>query len=499
VRPLISFVGSLAVAVFAGIAWGLCFASEPLAVAPWVALVPAIALLGRPRPGWLGFVHGLSFWLLSIGWVVPTMVTYGGLSTWLAVLGLILLASYLAIFSALFGWLGSGLWRSGGLQALVGLPALWVVLELLRGWLLTGFPWNLAAYSWIDVIGALPVTAWIGPWGLSFVVVLVNVAAARALLRRRWSALAGTLGLVILVLIQAARWGAEVSSGETPFGNALEVRIVQPNIENLIEWDEDQVHSNYRRLFELSREACDALGALVIWPESAAWPYSYTSHAGFRNDVDLFTRTQCALLFNSTLKTPDGDYNAAMLAANGALAGRYDKRHLVPFGEYVPMASWLPFLDKVARNAGDFKAGSEMALLPLGSERIGTSICFEVTFPGQVAEQVRAGAGILATLTNDAWYGDTAAPWQHYRAARFRAAENRRYLVRAAITGVSAIIGPGGESLGRLDVGEIGVLSGRIVGRQELGFYTRMPWLVPTICWLLAGFAIFRSRTGGQA
>ncbi len=142
-------------------------------------------------------------------------------------------------------------------------------------------------------------------------------------------------------------------------------------------------------------------------------------------------------------------YNSAFTVGPGGRATRYDKRHLVPFGEYVPLAGVFSFVDKLARNAGDFATADRLVLLPWGRERIGMAICYEIVFPAEVAATVADGATLLATITNDAWYGDTAAPWQHYAAARFRAAENRRPLVRAAITGVSAVVAPDGRERAR--------------------------------------------------
>src|SRR4029079_6934358 len=155
----------------------------------------------------------------------------------------------------------------------------------------------------------------------------------------------------------------------------------------------------------------------------------------------------CTVLLNSVRSENGRDYNSAVLAAPDQPARFADKRHLVPFGEYVPLRSLLPFADKLARNVGDFSPSAELVLLPWGAERLGVAICFAVIFPGEVAATTRAGATLLATVTNDAWYGPTSAPWQHFRAARFRAAENRRPLLRAATTGVSGLIGADGRGL----------------------------------------------------
>jgi apolipoprotein N-acyltransferase len=191
--------------------------------------------------------------------------------------------------------------------------------------------------------------------------------------------------------------------------------------------------------------------------------------------------------------------SAVTLGPDGRVLGRYDKRHLVPFGEYVPR--WLPLPGPVARLVGDFVAGRGAQLVPWGTEKLGVAICYEIVFPGEVATLVRAGATALVTITNDAWYGDTAAPWQHLRAARFRAAENRRPLLRAAITGVSAAVGPDGSVERQLGVGERGVIATQLAGRADRTLYSRAPWAVPLACALATAGLLARrgSRSGAGA
>jgi apolipoprotein N-acyltransferase len=151
-------------------------------------------------------------------------------------------------------------------------------------------------------------------------------------------------------------------------------------------------------------------------------------------------------------------------------------------------------MDKLARNAGDFLAAERLTLLPWGGERIGMAICYEVVYPAEVADLARAGATLLVTITNDAWYGDTAAPWQHFRAARFRAAENRRPLLRAAITGVSALVAPDGSVQAQIGVFKEGVIRGWVIGRTRLTPYARLPWLFPLLSTAVAAFAVYLSR-----
>ena len=236
----------------------------------------------------------------------------------------------------------------------------------------------------------------------------------------------------------------------------------------------------------MSEEACDQPGALVVWPESAGWPFDYPADANFASDLRGLAARGCPVLFNTAFEEGERWKNAAFLLMPDLLEQRADKRHLVPFGEYVPAKALFPFLDSLARNAGDFTAAEELRLLDWGHERLAIAICFEVIFPAEVADAVREGATLLVTITNDAWYGDTSAPWQHFRAVRFRAAEERRPLLRAAITGISALVRADGSVAEQLGPFEQGILRGNVRGGVGLSPYARWPWLVPALAWILA-------------
>src|SRR5262249_21148761 len=267
----------------------------------------------------------------------------------------------------------------------VGLPALWVALEWLRTYLGGGFPWNLAAYAWVAVPGALPISSWIGAYGVSFLVVLSAVGAAAAVARRRWEPpAAGTAGPLLLLTV-AGRASAERGVGRLVRIDPVymsPVRLVQPNIGNLREYDEAAVARNYARLLRMTRPLCEE-GTLVVWPESAAWPYSFDRDPRFARDVEAMVAQGCSLVFNSTHEVGDAIYNSAYLLTPSGTLARYDKRHLVPFGEYVPFRDVFPFVRKLAREAGTFQAGRGVQLLPWGSERLGMSICYEVVFPSE--------------------------------------------------------------------------------------------------------------------
>ncbi len=518
----------LLTALVGGALWGLCFGKQPGTYLSWVALVPLLALLGRPRRQavLLVWLHATVGWLVGIPWITHTLGSFGGLSPALSWLLMVLLALYLGSYQLIFAFGAWSVWRRGGWVAWLGIPAWWVSAEWLRSWLLSGFPWNLAAYAWEDVPGALPLSAWIGSYGVSYLLVLVNTGLALALLSAydrkqeraagaRFSARAGLAGfgllIPVLLLVLGGRWATPTlqdpaleegrfQDAAGPARNTMPVRVLQPNIPNMQHYDAQQARQNLTKMLRMSEQACDVSGALLIWPESAGWPYVLEAQAGGRTQLRqaldrLAHQRECGVLLNSNAYG-DGDdvFNAAyLLNVDGGLH-RYDKQHLVPFGEYVPFAKILPFIGKIARSAGNFRAGNDPRLLPWRTATgqtsdLGVAICYEAIFPAQVAAQVRAGADVLVTISNDAWYGDSAALPQHFRAARFRAAENRRPLLRAAITGISAVIGADGSIVDHLDAGEEGTLRARVdADRSASGLspYTRAPWLVPASCWLLA-------------
>lgn len=446
-----------------------------------------------------GFAFGFGFWVVAISWIPATVATFGSLPGWLSVVALGLLAAYLALFPALFAGFGA-YWMGAGRGAVVVLPALWVISEIARGFVFTGFPWNLAAYSAVGVPGVLQTSAWVGAYGISALIVAVNVAVAGAALGRGWRPAVWLTLTAASLFAVGARAGLE--SVETERGHP--VAVLQPNIDNLVSWDAAKVEDNYRKVLTQSAEVCEP-GTLLVWPESAAWPFTFERHPRFRRDVEALAERGCSVLLNSPFKVPaqsESDeakyFNAALLIESGGdhrSVERYDKQHLVPFGEYVPLGRWLPFLKRLARAAGDFSPGETDRNLTWLDESLGVSICFEVTFPGSVAGKVGRGATVLATVTNDAWYGDTWAPWQHLRAAQFRAAENHRPLVRAAITGISAIVEPNGSIRTMLGVGEEGTIEATIVGSTARTLYSRAPWFVPTFSFAVLAFAIFRRVT----
>ena len=548
------------VALASGLLWGAAFGREPWIVSAWLVLAPLVVLLGHPKAGRLAFLHGFAAWSFGLSWIPATLTSFGGLPKPVAVLCLLILASYLALFSFAFGRFGRRLWLRGGAWAFLGLPALWVALEWLRAHLIGGFPWNLAAYAWVDVPGALPLSAWIGAYGISFLVLFANVGIAlvwtnpsppaplpkgegsqakaslpvppspsgRGAGGEGWFGTSlGTarirlvpLGLALLVplllLGVAGRAGhrsvvahhiARMEQGD--FGRP--VRIVQPNLPIRKDWDPAAAYADYRKAMDLAVESCEP-GALVVLPESALWPYSYERDPALRRELAGLVARGCSVVWNGQAEASETEiFNSAyLLAPTEPALTRYDKRRLVPFGEYIPFSPILGWVGRMARGIGEYTPGREVKLLPWNAvpappgslaamlpparDLLGMAICYEAVYPEEVAELSKAGATLLATVTNDAWYGDTAAPRQHLRAARFRAAENRKTLLRAALTGISSLIAPDGSERQSVALGTTGVIRARVWGESGLTPYARAPWLPPLLCSLGALFAIIRLR-----
>lgn len=485
-----------------GLLLPLCFPNFDLGWLAWIALVPLHLAIGGPHdtapPGralWLGWLAGFLAFVGIMSWVVTAMHQYGRMPLVASYPLMWLLAAYLGLYVGLYA--SAQAWLSARLPAAawLGGPCVWVTLEFLRGHVLSGLPWMLLGYSqyrWLPVIQIADITS---VYGVSFLIVLVNAALAEPLLwawrRLRlgcaealpWPAPAAALLLLLASLAygQAALDRYALTDGQP----SLSVGLIQPNIDQAHKWDQAYRRETMDRFARLSAQA--APGAdLLVWPE-AATPFFFEEEPLYRVEVAaLAHRHGVPLLFGSPAlrRYPDGRpyllNSAYLLAPDGRIVGRYDKRHLVPFGEYIPLhSSVLFFLDKLVEGIGDFEAGTAATVLTLparaGSPKAAVSvvICYEVIFPDLVREFVAEDATLMATITNDAWFGDSSAPHQHFAMVVFRAVENRIGFARSANTGVSGLIAPSGRILHATPIFTEQAVTGRLPLRREFTFYTR--------------------------
>jgi apolipoprotein N-acyltransferase len=494
----VSSVGPFGLAGLTGLLLPLCFPDFNLGWLAWMALVPLHLALDDSRTrralrlGWLaGFIANIGI----MSWVVTAMHQYGGMPLVASYPVMWLLAAYLGLFVGLYAagcaWLAHRMPAWGPL----GAPCLWVTLELVRTHLLSGLPWMLLGYSqyqWLPVIQIADLTS---VYGVSFLIVLVNVALAELLLwawrrfRLRqvpdfpWPApAAAALLLIVSLAYGLAALREETRPEDRP---TLAVGLVQPNIDQAHKWDQAYRRETLDRYARLTADAAKDVD-LLLWPE-AATPFLFEDEPVYRVEVSVLAHRHGApLLFGSPAlrRHPDGRpyllNSAYLLAPDGRIVGRYDKRHLVPFGEYIPLhSSVLFFLDKLVEGIGDFEAGAEATILrPVmrpgrPNPGIGVVICYEVIFPDLVRDFVAHGADVMTTITNDAWFGNSSAPSQHFAMVVFRAVENRVAFARSANTGVSGLIDPSGRVLLATPIFTEQAASGRIPLRTTLTFYTR--------------------------
>lgn len=481
-------------AVLSGVLLALSFPRFDLGPLAFGAIVPLLVGLDGVRPlqgTYLGIITGLVFYLMSISWVVHTMTTYGGLPLPLAFLVLIALSLYLALYVGIFAYGVTRLSGRGALAYLVGVPAFWVGLEYARTFLLTGFPWNLLGYSQYQNLWLIQIASVTGIYGISFLLVLTNAGVAQGclLFRQGWRPALLPVGGVGVFLLGIVLFGiGRMVSAETE-RTAIRVGIIQGNIAQELKWDpgfQQRTIDVYRRLTqEVGKEA-----DLIVWPETAVPFFLREGGALSQRVLDLADEVGSFLLVGSPDRTPDPSprlYNSAfMISPQGRIVQKYDKIHLVPFGEYVPLKSLLFFVEKMATGIGDFNAGQHFTVFETPRGRFGVLICYEAVFPDQVRRHVLAGADFLVNITNDAWFGDSAAPYQHLSMAILRAVENGVYLVRAANTGISALVEPTGRVLERSDLFVEAVLSGTFTPGSARTFYTRYGDVFAWVCGLIS-------------
>jgi apolipoprotein N-acyltransferase len=433
----------------------------------WVALVPLILALRQAdwRRGLvIGFIAGLIQNLGLMYWTIHTMHVYGQIPLYLCVGLLILLAAYMALYVAGFGLLLTRL-RPNPWQVLLVAPALWIVMELLRAMLFSGFPWELLGYSQYDHLWILQEADLFGVYGLSGLIVMVNSVIALVVLHwidKPWQnrAVSPRLlkwagSLTITIVLATMLYGAlRLRSVDDEVNKAPQkgVAVIQGNIDQAQKWDPSFQLLTTVKYKNLSRMAAAKGTDLIVWPETATPFYFLQDPVLTRMVIEGIKDIQADFIIGSpsaalALQGKHIVYHnsAYLLNAQGEVKGQYDKVHLVPFGEYVPLKRWLPFIHKLVAQVGDFEPGQRGTTLPWDDHPVGMQICYEVIFPGLVRAMVNNGAQLLVNITNDAWFDRTSAAYQHFSMAVFRAVENRRALVRAANTGISGFIDPGGR------------------------------------------------------
>jgi apolipoprotein N-acyltransferase len=436
----------------------------------FVALVPLLVAIsgwngrGGDVPGvparrgfLLGLLAGFIHFAGTVYWTGATVSTFGGLPVFIAVIVAALLALYMALYVALAASIGGVLMRAFGLRALWLAPVAWVALEYLRGIVFGGFPWIPLGNTMVTLLPIAQLASVLGVYGLSLFVGFINVGfAAMAMLagRRRLVAGVATVAMIAVVLL----WGAiRLSSGALINGTPIKIGLIQGNIAQTDKWNPARAGMILDRYLQLSRQAAEQGAEFIMWPE-ASTPFFFEEDPTGDVIRSLARSVGRPMLLGSDEiedAEPPRTYNSAfMLDRGGATAAVYRKIHLVPFGEYVPFQRILFFVGPLVEAVSAFSRGTRVTMLPVDGHMVSTAICYEVTYPALAREAVRQGSEMLTTITNDAWYGESSAAFQHFEMAAMRAIEQGRYLARAANTGISGIVDPYGRILVRTQLFE---------------------------------------------
>ena len=502
---------ALIAAAAGGFLLSLSFPPTSLTFAAWIAFIPLFWALHR-KPGMqhaavCGFAFGAAFFLVDVNWVYRTLVMHGHFGTIPALAVFLGMVVSLAFIPAAFG-LVLAFFAKNGLKIAVAAPFVWVALEYVRAVIFTGFPWDLTGYSQIGRLMVVQIADLTGVYGISFLVVLVNGGL--------WELLKGNSGgtagskrffarlsapklpeVTALILVAALIYGHEriktfpVTNDDA--GNCS-VAVLQGNIPQEIKWEEAARDYTFRTYENLAEQAVNEKAGLLVWPETAIPVLFSGRDEESRRAAEISERLGVPMLVGA----PSGKnvagttryFNSAFLVDGRMLRYRYDKMHLVPFGEYMPLTWLLPLGPGLAAREEDYSPGQTMSVMHVkGCPAFSVLICYEAIFPELARLAVRNGAAMLLNITNDGWFGATAAPYQHLVMAGMRSIENRIWLVRCANTGISAAFDPAGRIVRSLPLEQKGFFVVQVPSSSHPGsFYGRFGDVFAWGC--LAGVAV---------
>ncbi len=498
--------------LLSGVLVTLCFPVTSLGPVSFLALAPMFAAVLRHRPGRkdafrAGFVMGSACFVTMLWWIVKLVPSADVTIPWLMTPALLALVLYLSLYPAfhLLVLAAATRWRLG--PFLLAAPATWAVFEVARCRGELAFPWGLLGYSLSDHPALLQTADVWGVFGLSFAVVLVNALAAGCAMAHgpRAKAWCG-LGAGVVASAMWLYGHASVDRTLALAGPTLRVALAQPNVDLVDKWRPEFKDSTFNLIEKQSVQARDAGADIVIFPETAAPIYVENSPVNKMRLAEL-ARTIAIPIYigflDHSFEGPDRVltiYNSSGLFRSDGSLHKYAKRHLLPFGEALPLGSRYRWIQKIDFGQANFEPGSKRAPLSGDGVTFTPLICFESVFPDLCRDGVREGTELFVNITNDGWFGDTPGPYQHAQMAIVRAVEFRRWLVRSANSGVSMVVAPSGEVVASIDLYKEDVLTADVALLAGETFYARhgdRPLVLLSL--LLVGLAAFLARRAAPA
>ncbi len=480
-------------ALLSGLLLVLSFPKVQLFPLAWIALVPLLIFL-YDKDHWTafksGFYFGLVYFFGTLYWIYHSIHYYGAVALVPSLLLVFVLCMYFSLYPAFFALLYAANMKRTDMPALIVAPLLWTTLEFLRSYVLGGFPWSSLGYSQYTFLPLIQIADITGVYGVSFLIVAVNAALVDVLLFKRrheerplasyLPAISGFAALALFMVFTLSYGVYRLHQHRG--GRIVKAAVIQGNIEQDKKWDPSYQQAVLNSYKDLSFSAAREMPELIVWPETSA-PFFFGTDKELTAGMVSFQRQlNSYLLFGSVLAkdrkgTPKSSAtrytnSALLLDKNGTITYIYDKIHLVPFGEFMPLRRLLSFVD-LTGEIGDFVPGESYtkAVTPFGS--FGTLICYEIIFPGQVRKFYTNGGDFIVTITNDAWFGKTPGPYQHFSMAVFRAIENRKPVIRSANTGISGFIDSCGRILARTDLFTRTYLVSSVKTDRTLSPYTK--------------------------
>lgn len=452
-------------------------------------------------------VFSMSYFLLLLYWILIVLVRYGGLPIFLAVPALILLAAYMSLYPVCFALLFSSASKKIPFSLLIFLtPSLWVGFDWVRGFLFSGFPWMDLGYGLWQEPYLIQGASVFGHHGITFCLLLTNIVTALLIRDRNGQKIKayGLATIACLLVIMPGYSFLALKSGEKRLAESAyaEIGAVQGNISQDQKWSSEIKEKTVGKYLDLS-QSIDNFAALdlLVWPETAL-PFYPAIAPEFAAVVRFLDQKQIPVLTGSPWYELDPAensgyryYNSAiLLGVDRRLLGRYDKSHLVPYGEYVPLKKYMGFIQPLVETVGDFTPGTIDKPLEVGSVKAGVLLCYESIFPDIARKWVNQQANVLVNLTNDAWYGKSSAPYQSFGMTVFRAVETGRSIVRAANTGISGVVDPFGRVLTKSDIFVPWASKARVPLFQHITFFAEWGWLLGPLCFFIAMLLLIKGQ-----